>query len=133
MQLLSASDASNLCFVRGRGGLLKFANKSVRLTTCPDVLFAAGLTRSLYGVNTSLIISLNGGRSTGVFCALVNIGFTRPWTDNINPLGADPWASPMINLSSKYDTRYDTRCYFNVRSKADISQLNLPQNPKSAM
>jgi len=21
---------------------------------------------------------------------------------------------------------YDTRCYFNVRSKADISQLNLP-------
>ena len=26
-----------------------------------------------------------------------------------------------------YDTiRYDTRCYFNVRSKADMSQLNLP-------
>ena len=26
-----------------------------------------------------------------------------------------------------YDTiRYDTRCYFNVRLKADISQLNLP-------
>ena len=23
--------------------------------------------------------------------------------------------------------RYDTRCYFNVRSKADISQLSLPQ------
>jgi len=22
--------------------------------------------------------------------------------------------------------RYDARCYFNVRSKADISQLNLP-------
>jgi len=26
-----------------------------------------------------------------------------------------------------YDTiRYDTRCYFNVRSKANMSQLNLP-------
>jgi len=26
-----------------------------------------------------------------------------------------------------YDTiRYDTRCYFNMRSKADMSQLNLP-------
>jgi len=25
--------------------------------------------------------------------------------------------------------RYDTRCYFNVRSKADISQLNLPHGP----
>jgi len=23
-------------------------------------------------------------------------------------------------------TRYDTRCYFNVRSKADMSRLNLP-------
>ena len=26
--------------------------------------------------------------------------------------------------------RYDTRCYFNVRSKADISQLNLPHDWK---
>ena len=27
----------------------------------------------------------------------------------------------------RYDTiRYDTRCYFNVRSKANMSQLNLP-------
>ena len=24
------------------------------------------------------------------------------------------------------EVRYDTRCYFNVNSKADISQLNLP-------
>ena len=31
------------------------------------------------------------------------------------------------DASLRYDTiRYDTRCYFNVRSKADISQLNLP-------
>jgi len=26
--------------------------------------------------------------------------------------------------------RYDAICYFNVRSKADISQLNLPQRPR---
>ena len=26
----------------------------------------------------------------------------------------------------KHGVRYDTRCYFNVRSKADISRLNLP-------
>ena len=33
----------------------------------------------------------------------------------------------MHRLTPLYDTiRYDTRCYFNVRSKADISQLNLP-------
>ena len=28
--------------------------------------------------------------------------------------------------SGNFLVRYDTRCYFNVRSKADISQLNLP-------
>ena len=28
--------------------------------------------------------------------------------------------------SLRYGAKYDTRCYFNVRSKADISQLNLP-------
>ena len=28
--------------------------------------------------------------------------------------------------NEKGTIRYDTRCYFNVRSKADISQLNLP-------
>ena len=27
--------------------------------------------------------------------------------------------------------RYDTRCYFNVRSKADISQLNLPHGDRT--
>ena len=29
--------------------------------------------------------------------------------------------------------RYDTRCYFNVRSKADISQLNLPHASSSLL
>jgi len=29
-------------------------------------------------------------------------------------------------LLKKYLLRYDTKCYFNVRSKADMSQLNLP-------
>ena len=28
--------------------------------------------------------------------------------------------------AQKVGVRYDTRCYFNVLSKADISQLNLP-------
>ena len=27
----------------------------------------------------------------------------------------------------RYDRPYDTRCYFNVGSKADMSQLNLPR------
>jgi len=33
----------------------------------------------------------------------------------------------LLSCNTRHDTiRYDTRCYFNVRSKADISQLNLP-------
>ena len=33
----------------------------------------------------------------------------------------------MRHLVKEYDTiRYDTRCYFNVRLKANMSQLNLP-------
>jgi len=33
----------------------------------------------------------------------------------------------VIVVVVRYDTiRYDTRCYFNVGSKADISRLNLP-------
>ena len=31
-----------------------------------------------------------------------------------------------LALGGHFGIRYDTRCYFNVRSKADISQLNLP-------
>jgi len=30
-----------------------------------------------------------------------------------------------VNVNVNATIRYDTRCYFNVRSKADISQLNL--------
>jgi len=34
--------------------------------------------------------------------------------------------TPIVPLFTNSETLYDTRCYFNVRSKADISQLNLP-------
>ena len=33
---------------------------------------------------------------------------------------------PLERWTQTIVIRYDTRCYFNVRSKADISQLNLP-------
>jgi len=37
-----------------------------------------------------------------------------------NPLHREFLATPLVER-----IRYDTRCYFNVRSKADMSQLNL--------
>jgi len=33
---------------------------------------------------------------------------------------------PFLQITTTRYNRYDTRCYFNVRSKADMSQLNLP-------
>jgi len=35
-------------------------------------------------------------------------------------------AAIVDDVTSTFDLRYDTRCYFSVRSKADMSQLNLP-------
>jgi len=32
----------------------------------------------------------------------------------------------VLNRQHRCCCRYDTRCYFNVRSKAEMSQLNLP-------
>ena len=47
--------------------------------------------------------------------------------------GDPPVTSPHLGFLQTYDIRllllllrYDARCYFNVRSKADTSQLNLP-------
>jgi len=44
----------------------------------------------------------------------------RPYT------GTTSYKAYKENFEKDLRLRYDTRCYFNVRSKADISQLNLP-------
>ena len=56
-------------------------------------------------------------------------------TKNAHLHHAQPLSQPLLAKKHQLDhtvaiasttIRYDTRCYFNVRSKADISQLNLP-------
>ena len=41
-------------------------------------------------------------------------------------LAGTPVKNGRILLVQRFTIRYDTRCYFNVRSKANMSQLNLP-------
>ena len=44
------------------------------------------------------------------------------------------WSYDLMALCKYVDNnniRYDTRCYFNVQSKADMSQLNLPHGTKN--
>ena len=53
------------------------------------------------------------------------------WTHNLLEFGHSKYFQVCFEYAQCfqhwYDTiRYDTRCYFNVRSKADISRLNLP-------
>jgi len=66
------------------------------------------------------ISARRGGSMRSIECLLLEIvasGF------NILSSNCGKASSNML----RYDTiRYDTRCYFNVRSKADMSQLNLP-------
>jgi len=54
-------------------------------------------------------------------------GLVPPQENKINFIGKVCCSScdELIRVSI-VTIRYDTRCYFNVRSKADISQLNLP-------
>jgi len=46
----------------------------------------------------------------------------------IGLLRTEYWLRFMVKVlvPVRITMRYDTRCYFNVRSKADMSQLNLP-------
>jgi len=48
-------------------------------------------------------------------------GFRPPQVWNERESGR--WKTNVVTVVSN---RYDTRCYFNMRSKADISPLNLP-------
>jgi len=47
--------------------------------------------------------------------------YTGSLTELSNVFKVPPFPFQVTHL-----VRYDTKCYFNVRSKADISQLNLP-------
>jgi len=49
-----------------------------------------------------------------------------PAGSRVEPRQKQFYCSLSVSERPLVTIRYDTRCYFNVRSKADISQLNLP-------
>ena len=53
---------------------------------------------------------------------------TQPQPNTMRPAArVRELIEPLTRAATKMFTiRYDTRCYFNVRSKASMSQLNLP-------
>jgi len=56
-----------------------------------------------------------GGKGTG-----------SAYTQREVPSNCSDVVAPMHVSRNIPEERYDTRCYRNVRSKADMSQLNLP-------
>ena len=68
------------------------------------------------------------------------MGFGMQWhqLDHMQTVCTSLQTDNLTNTSSLSFCRpdalvqYDTRCYFNVHSKADMSQLNLPHGAKSS-
>ena len=73
----------------------------------------AFLTRCRWFISQDLLCDVN--------CAETNFTHSCQWLQFITM--SDRWWAV---LSVDYTMRYDTRCYINVRSKANMSQLNLP-------
>jgi len=72
-------------------------------------------------VNIVLEVLETACKNVGKYCGGEKI-LSPPWFQHC---GASTPVASAVPTPLKY-TRHDTRCYFNVRSKADISQLNLP-------
>jgi len=76
-----------------------------------------------------IIIVLDEGRDLGEERGTFEAIIRRPLSSMNGAAAMRPSTIYLLATavkSHRASTRYDTRCYFNVRSKADISQLNLP-------
>jgi len=68
-----------------------------------------------------------GDECVCLFVRMYISGTTRSSFTGVSMRVANGHGSVLLwRLCDMLCIRYDTRCYFNVRSKADISQLNLP-------
>ena len=68
-----------------------------------------------------------GDECVCLFVRMYISGTTRSSFTGVSARVANGHGSVLLwRLCDMLCIRYDTRCYFNVRSKADISQLNLP-------
>ena len=82
---------------------------------CPLTKFEGGLNLH-HEADDYAVIWLESTATAVLLCSFAVLGPTVDHTKDV--------LSPFISVLCH--TIRDTRCYFNVRSKADISQLNLP-------
>ena len=106
--------ASTTCRPRTLAAL---SSAAIRPSVCPS--HATSSTRRILG------LSPVSNTRLGWRCGVVVSGVRR--MSEVNARRARLVLGRVTVFGRVNDTiRYDTRCYFNVRSKADISQLNLP-------
>jgi len=116
--------------------LFTTAAANAQFTACQNADFSFELTpvRPCSSASSPILLELsdtildnNRYRSRLITCDVALVPFLL-MTTLMRKVGRAVGSTAASSLVySTYDTiRYDTRCYFNVRSKADISQLNLP-------
>ena len=66
-------------------------------------------------INTAFGITLGHAQTCGQY--------SQPYLQEYSRM--QPRTTTTVSTCLSYLHKYDTRCYFNVRSKADMSQLNL--------
>jgi len=103
--------------------LLPIQNSLYLLPIAPKNLHPEPLHRVSWTHATSIRLSANASTSSPDLSVSES-------TFQVPTLKGQPFHSLSAlggsSCTQPFALRYDTRCYFNVRSKADISQLNLP-------
>jgi len=89
------------------------------------VLYCSILSNTLVVGRKAIASMWNEGDYVGSVNATGHHIHVRPITDLCVSVHVSITCE-LILICSQLVLRYDTRCYFNVRSKANMSQLNLP-------
>jgi len=117
--------------VTGNAAPASVASPAVQSISSSYVLVTWSAPEQPNGLVTEYLVERRLILDDGAASDPVNVSAVRVVVpaDHYEYLDQSPELRPRTTYEYRirYDTiRYDTRCYFNVRSEADTSQLNLP-------
>ena len=117
--------------VTGNAAPASVASPAVQSISSSFVLVTWSAPEQPNGLVTEYLVERRLILDDGAASDPVNVSAVRVVVpaDHYEYLDQSPELRPRTTYEYRirYDTiRYDTRCYFNVRSEADTSQLNLP-------
>ena len=129
----SRQKRSRISIVRHKGWQRKNKGISINLTLTPLGHFCRGSEQSCRDIVCTSVWGCGRWRAAPVKSQTeqhTERSFIQTVLLLLNYSSAQYLGKVPLKVAAFYQNtftiRYDTRCYFNVRSKADISQLNLP-------